>query len=95
MDAIVTVRLDKDVKESVQETLRGLGITPSRAVQLLYDYIVKTGSLPFDNDDKPSSDEIERRLAAFGLFQLDEPLQMSDDEIRAAYIKERYDFDVG
>ena len=95
MDAVITVRLDKDIKERAHATLNELGLTPSRAVQQLFEYIVRTGDLPFGGDSRPSPEEVKRRLAAFERLQLDEPLPMSDDQVRAARIKERYGIDVG
>ena len=95
MDAVITVRLDKDVKERAHATLQELGLTPSRAVQQLFEYIVRTGDLPFGDESRPSSEEVKRRLIAFERLGLDEPLHMSNDEIRAARIKERYGIDVG
>ncbi|MDR0347115.1 MAG: type II toxin-antitoxin system RelB/DinJ family antitoxin [Coriobacteriales bacterium] len=95
MDAIVTVRLDKEVKERTASILRGKGLTLSSAVQQFFDYVLRTGDLPFAEKSKPSPEEIERRLEAFRKFQLAEPLLATDEEIRASRIRERYDIDAG
>ncbi|MCL2631849.1 MAG: type II toxin-antitoxin system RelB/DinJ family antitoxin [Coriobacteriia bacterium] len=92
-NAVLTVRLDSEVKLKAKASLEKLGVTPSAAVQQLFDYIVRTGNLPFDDDTKPSQDEIKRRLQAVSRFELSQPLDISDDEIRAARIKVKYDID--
>jgi RHH-type rel operon transcriptional repressor/antitoxin RelB len=93
MDSILTVRLDSEVKERASSVLREKGLTPSGAVQQFFDYVLRTGDLPFKADERPGSDEIARRLALFSRFQLNEPLQMTDEELRAARIRERHGID--
>lgn len=94
MDAILTVRLDKEIKERGQAILKDKGLTPSSAVQRLFDYIVQKGDLPFRDDPHLDSEEIEQRLAAFKRFHTLEPTHTSDEEIRAARLEERYEIDV-
>ena len=93
MSSIITIRLQKDVKDKANATLRELGITPSRAVQQLYDHIVKYGSLPFDNDEHPPGEEVKKRLAALSKLELKQPTLLDDTQIRSARIRERYDID--
>jgi RHH-type rel operon transcriptional repressor/antitoxin RelB len=95
MDAILTVRLDSEIKERAQAILRQKGFSASAAVQRFFDYIVQTGNLPFENDGRPSAQEIEQRLVAFTQFHTKEPLSISDEEIRAARIRERYELNAG
>ena len=56
--AAVYARIDKDLKESAENILSQLGITPSGAIQMLYSQIVLTRSLPLDlrlPTDKPTA----------------------------------------
>jgi antitoxin component of RelBE/YafQ-DinJ toxin-antitoxin module len=95
MDAVLTVRLDKEVKERVSSILKDKGLTPSATVQRLFAHILETGDIPFAEPSGPTAEEIEQRLATFARFQLKEPLQMNDAAIRAARISERYGIDAG
>ena len=95
-DAILTVRLKSGVKENATKILQSKGLTPSAAVQHYFNVIVQTGEVPFQKEPKrPSCDEIERRLDALSRFQTKVPVHVTDDEIRAARIKERYGLDLG
>jgi addiction module RelB/DinJ family antitoxin len=94
MDAVLTVRIDKDVKDKATSILHEKGLSISSAVQMLFDQIVKTGDLPvIATPSRPSEKEIQRRLQAFDRFQLTEPLHMTDEEIKTARIREKYDID--
>lgn len=64
-DSIVTVRVPRETKEAVALVLKGLGTTPSEAVNKLYSYILENKRLPFDDGEKPSYTmaEIESALA--------------------------------
>jgi RHH-type rel operon transcriptional repressor/antitoxin RelB len=95
MDAILTVRLDREIKERGQAILGEKGLTPSQAVQRLFDYVVQKGSLPFEDERRPSPEELEQRLAAFTRFHTKQPLALSDEEIRAARLGDRYGIDAG
>ena len=96
MDAVLTVRLGRDVKEKATSILKARNLTPSAAVQRYFDVIVETGDVPFGREKpKPTLEEITRRLEAMRRFRTSKPLNMTDEEIRAARIKERYDIDLG
>lgn len=96
MDAILTVRLKREIKEKATKTLSSKGLTASVVVQQLFDEIVKTGEVPFIKASKrPSREEIEQRLQAMRQFHTKHPLNITDDEIRAARMKDKYDIDVG
>jgi RHH-type rel operon transcriptional repressor/antitoxin RelB len=95
MDAVLTVRLNRDVKERVTAILKQDGLSPSSAVQELFDYILRTGDIPFKSKGGPSEQEIQKRLLAFAGFQLEQPLQLTDEQVKQARIKDRYDIDVG
>jgi RHH-type rel operon transcriptional repressor/antitoxin RelB len=93
MDAILTVRLEKSIKERGSELLRSKGLTPSGAVQRLFEYVVREGELPFEDETRPSPQEIESRLAVLQAFHTKEPLLLSDEDIRAARLRDRYELD--
>ena len=90
MEAILTVRLDSAVKEQGAAIMRQHGYTPSAAVRRLFDYAVKHDSLPFDDRDKPSKEEIRRRIAAFDACHTKRTSGMTDEEIREARLEGRY-----
>ena len=46
--AAVYARIDTNLKESAEDILAQLGITPSSAIQMLYRQIVLTRGLPLD-----------------------------------------------
>jgi len=95
MDSVITVRLEKDVKEKATKILMSRNLTPSAAVQQFFDAIVKTGDMPLrQKTDVPSPEEIKRRLQAMDRLHTRQPVRMTDDEIRAARLKEKYDIDV-
>ena len=94
-DAILTVRLKKEVKEKAARILRAKNLTPSAAVQRYFDVIVQTGEVPYlQKAARPSREEIELRLDAMSRFHTKVPLDMTDAEIRAARIKEQYGLDL-
>jgi RHH-type rel operon transcriptional repressor/antitoxin RelB len=83
------------IKENASRLLRKRRMTPSSAVQILFNQIVEKGDLPFDGRNAPTKKEIENRLSAFKNLQLSEGIQMTDKEIKSARIRDRYGFDVG
>jgi RHH-type rel operon transcriptional repressor/antitoxin RelB len=95
MEAILTVRLDRSKKERGTAILKAKGMTPSGAVQKLFDYVVRTGDLPFEKTPGLSEDEIAHRTASFKALQLNTPLNMTDEEIREARLRERHGIDAG
>ena len=92
MESVLTVRLDSEAKDQGVAVMRRCGYTPSEAVRRLFDYVVKYDALPFGEHEKPSKDEIKRRIAAFDACHTKKPSGMTDDEIREARLKERYGF---
>lgn len=46
--SVVTAQIDADLRESAEEILARLGITPSAAIQMFYRQIVLTKGIPFD-----------------------------------------------
>lgn len=69
--AMITARMTPEKKEEGNAALRALGVTPSEAVNQLYDYVIKNGELPFEPDEKVwpsqllSPEERRRRLEEF------------------------------
>ena len=74
----VYARIDTNLKESAEEILSRLGISPSSAIQMLYSQIVLTKGLPF-------APRLPRRPAAIGGLsreQLDAELQKGIDSMK-------------
>lgn len=90
MESVLTVRLDDRMKEQGIAVMKRCGYTPSEAVRRLFDYAVKNDDLPFDEREKPSKEEIGRLIAAFDECHTKRPINMTDDEIREARLRERY-----
>ncbi|MBP3883731.1 MAG: type II toxin-antitoxin system RelB/DinJ family antitoxin [Olsenella sp.] len=88
-DAMVTARMDAQRKDAGSRALAELGVSASEAINLLYEYVIKKGRLPFDrnSDDLASR---EQRLAesiakvdSIPKFELDERFgRMTMAEIR-------------
>jgi len=95
-DVILTVRLNKEVKEKATRIIERKNLTLSAVVQRFFDAIVQTGEVPYlQESERPSSEEIELRLTAMNRFHTKLPLDLTDHEIKAARIKERYGIDLG
>lgn len=93
MEAVLTVRLDKEVKERGIAVMSELGYSPSAAVRALFDYAIKHDSLPFPEEKHLKEADIRERIAAFDACHTAEPLAMTDEELREARLRDRYDFD--
>ena len=46
--ANINVRIDNNVKKSAEEVFARLGITPSAAISLFYNQVIRTNSIPFE-----------------------------------------------
>lgn len=92
MESVLTVRLDGAVKEQGAAVMQRCGYTPSAAVRRLFDYAVRHDALPFEAQEKPSREEIRRRVAAFDACHTTGPA-LSDDEVRAQRLGGRYGTD--
>lgn len=93
MEAILTVRLDSEVKRKGTQVMEKMGLTPSQAVRKLFDYAASTDSLPFGQEEKLSKAQVRKRIAAFDRCHTKVPLEMSDEEIRYARLSSRYEID--
>ncbi len=91
--AAVYARIDTNLKESAEDILAQLGITPSSAIQMLYRQIVLTRGLPLDLHLPPaavgsmSRTELDAELQK-GVDSLQSGNSFSADEVDAALYKE-------
>ena len=46
--ANINVRIDSNVKESAEAVFASLGITPTAAISLFYNQVIRTNSIPFE-----------------------------------------------
>ena len=46
--ANINVRIDNNVKESAEAVFASLGITPTAAISLFYNQVIRTNSIPFE-----------------------------------------------
>ncbi len=44
----INVRIDSDVKKNAEAVFAGLGITPTAAISLFYNQVIRTNSIPFE-----------------------------------------------
>lgn len=93
MESVLTVRLDAHIKEQGAAVMKQQGISPSQAVRKLFDYAVIHDALPFSELEKPHGDDMRERIAAFDRCHTKRPLALSDDELREARLRERYELD--
>ena len=93
MESVLTVRLDDAMKRQGTAVMQRCGYTPSTAVRRLFDYAIKHDALPFGECEKPSEEEIRRRIALFDACHTKHSADVSDEEIRKARLEERYGLD--
>lgn len=89
MDAMVTGRMSLEKKEAGNKILASLGVSPSKAINQLYDYLIEKQTLPFITATQRkvySEEEIKAALDwvdDFPYVELsDRTLTMSRDELR-------------
>jgi len=46
--ASINVRIDTEVKEKAEKVFSKLGITPTAAISLFYNQVIRTNSIPFE-----------------------------------------------
>ena len=94
--AAVYARIDTNLKESAEDILAQLGITPSSAIQMLYRQIVLTRGLPLDLHLPPatptavggmSRTALDTELQK-GVASLQNSKSFSADEVDAALYQE-------
>lgn len=59
-DAMVTGRMPAEKKEEGNRILESLGVSPSKVINQLYDYIIEKRALPFDKPERrvPTKEEV-------------------------------------
>ncbi len=94
MDAMVTARMSQAKKEAGNSVLEAIGVSPSKAINELYDYLIKQKKLPFAQEGKAAYDRKSLQealswvdglaLAAGNRFS-----SMDDEEIRVERLAAR------
>ena len=57
--ANINVRIDNNVKESAEAVFKSLGITPTTAISLFYNQVIRTNSIPFElKADMPNKETL-------------------------------------
>ena len=60
--ANVNVQIDSNIKTNAEKVFKSLGITPTAAITLFYNQVIRTNSIPFelkvDNPNKETMDAI-------------------------------------
>lgn len=79
-DVMVTARMSKSKKEAGKRALEALGVSPSAAINRMYDYVIAHKELPFERSSAPS-----RHVSK-------EDLQRALNEVRSIAIVDRGDF---
>ena len=46
--ANINVRIDSDIKASAEKVFSKLGLTPTTAITLFYNQVIRTNSIPFE-----------------------------------------------
>lgn len=46
--ANVNVRINEDIKNKAENVFKNLGITPTTAITLFYNQVIRTNSIPFE-----------------------------------------------
>ena len=95
-DAMVTARMSVGKKEAGATVLARLGVTPTRAINELYDFLIQYGRLPFADEETDDGASREERLARARLWLSGASLPagdrfatMSDDDIRRERLASR------
>lgn len=88
-DAMVSSRMARGKKEAGAAILGQLGVTPSAAVNQLYDFVIENGALPFGDRSAKRKRLTKRQIAEAAAWLDDVSLPtgnrfstMSDDDIR-------------
>jgi antitoxin component of RelBE/YafQ-DinJ toxin-antitoxin module len=86
MDAMVTARMSQGKKNAGNSVLRELGTNPSKLINDLFDYVIKTKQLPLlveeRNQARYSIQEAQAFIDSIPVTYADEFLSMSDDQIK-------------
>lgn len=93
METILSVRLDTEIKRKGTQIMRQHGMSPSQAVRKLFEVVNAENALPFSTAKNNDKDEVLKRIKAFDACHTKKPLTLTDDELRAERVKERYEID--
>ena len=58
--ANINIRIDNDVKKNAEEVFKKIGLTPTTAITLFYNQVIRTHSIPFElKADIPNDDTLD------------------------------------
>ena len=58
--ANINIRIDKDIKSGAEAVFSKLGMTPTTAIILFYNQVIRTNSIPFElKTDEPNETTIQ------------------------------------
>lgn len=77
-DAMVTARILASKKESGNRVFESLGVTPSQAINSLYDYVIREKALPFSGDCEKRVTAEQLREAQLFIRQIPNELGIAD-----------------
>ncbi len=60
--AVVRARIEPELKEHAEKTLKEIGLKPSEAINLFYHQIERTGGLPFEMNMGRASKELDEDM---------------------------------
>ena len=94
-DSMVTARMPRSKKDAGSRVLGGLGYTASQAINELYDYVLKTGRLPFQEQQQrvaPDKQRLAQALAFVDSIAIVEPSEfdrLDQDELKRRRLIEK------
>jgi len=60
--SVVRARIEPELKEQAEKTLKKIGLKPSEAINLFYHQIERTGGLPFEINTERASKELDEDM---------------------------------
>lgn len=60
--ANVNIRIDQEIKEKAEAIFKQLGLTPTTAITLFYNQVIRTKSIPFELKTKTPNKSTKRAL---------------------------------
>ena len=92
METLVTSRIDTNIKASAVPVFEKFGYTTSTAIRKLFDYAATQKVMPFEVlQKKPSSNIVQEKIAAFDSLRITGLEKTSDDDVKQARLKARYE----
>ena len=71
--ANVNVRIDSNIKTNAENVFKSLGITPTAAITLFYNQVIRTNSIPFE-----LKAEVPNKVTMDAINELDDMKKNSD-----------------